>query len=323
MHRHLRRSSDSWARRSALEARQLAQYKLKRLIGEGGMGQVFEAEHLLLRRRCALKAIHPDFCLDRDALRQFEQEVRATAQLTHPHTIDVYDFGQTQEGVFYFAMELLPGTDLGTLVASAGPLPASRAVHFVTQVCEALEEAHRAGLIHRDIKPANVFASQRGGIFDYTKLLDFGLVRRIDVDPGTRIAPGGIAGTPGFMAPEQIIRPQDVDVRTDIYAVAAVAYFLLTGRPPHVGDSPLDIMLAQSKQAPPAPSSIHPDIPSDVEAIILRCLAIDPEDRIATASQMRKELLACQCAGKWTEQDAEKWWAEHPTGHALMHLSND
>jgi tRNA A-37 threonylcarbamoyl transferase component Bud32 len=299
------------ARLSALRARQLAQYKVNRLIGEGGMGQVYEAEHLLLKRKCALKVIHPEFSADDNALQRFENEVRATAQLTHPHTIEVYDFGQTKEGIFYFAMELLPGTDLGTLVASSGPLPASRAVHFVTQVCAALQEAHRRGMIHRDIKPANVFASQRGGIFDYTKLLDFGLVRRIDVDPGTRITPGIVAGTPGFMSPEQITKPGDVDVRTDIYAVAAVAYYLLTGRPPYAADSPLETMLDQVNHAPLAPSAIRPEVPADVESIILRCLAIDPDERIASAKQMRDELLRCECGGGWTEEDAEQWWADH------------
>ena len=299
------------ARISAFQARRLAQYKIKRLIGEGGMGQVFEAEHLLLKRDCAIKIIQPERCADADVLRRFEREVRATAKLTHPHTIEVYDYGQTKDGVFFFAMELLPGMNLRDLVATYGPLPSSRTVHFLTQVCEALVEAHGVGLIHRDIKPGNVFASQRGGIFDFAKLLDFGLVREMKVDPSQSIVSNMIAGTPAYMSPEQIESPTRVDARTDIYALGAVGYFLLTGRPPFTSDSPMEIMLAKINNEPAAPSTHQPAIPTDLDNVIMRCLASDVDKRIATAAQLKAELEQCRCSGGWTQENAAQWWQDN------------
>ncbi len=305
------------ARLSALGAKRLAQYQLKRLIGEGGMGQVFEAEHLLLKRPCAIKLIQPERSHDDNALRTFELEVRATARLTHPHTIEVYDYGQTREGLFFCAMELLPGMNLRDLVKTFGPLPPARAVHFLTEACDALHEAHVADLIHRDIKPANLFASQRGGIEDFTKLLDFGLVRQITMDPSLDAKSSLIAGTPQFMSPEQVMTPAQLDARTDIYSLGAVGYFLLTGRPPLIADSPLETMLAHVKETPLPPSSRQSEIPDDLEQIIMRCLVKDIHLRTASAAQLRSELAQCGCAGKWTQSDARKWWAEH-----LIHRTN-
>ncbi|TWU39249.1 serine/threonine-protein kinase [Novipirellula artificiosorum] len=296
------------ARLSAFHARRLAQYKILRLIGEGGMGQVFEAEHLLLKRACAIKLIQPERAVDDRALARFQQEVRALAKLTHPHTIEVYDYGQTKDGVFFFAMELLPGRNLAELVKESGPMPAERAVHFVTQVCEALVEAHGAGLIHRDIKPANIFASQRGGMFDFTKLLDFGVVRQINREGEDAAVASRVAGTPDYMSPEQIMMPDSVDQRSDLYSLGVVLYFLLTNRTPFETESSLDVLLAHANQIPTRPSVYRTTIPADVEAIVMRCLEKAPSDRFQTAAELRDHLMNCDCAGKWTAEDAARWW---------------
>jgi serine/threonine-protein kinase len=302
------------ARMTAFQAKQLAQYHVKRLIGQGGMGQVYEAEHLLLKRPCAIKLILPELCSDPRALQRFEREVRASATLTHPHTIEVYDYGQTKEGLFFFAMELLPGMNLRDLVRTSGPLPPSRAVHFLVQVCGALEEAHRAGLIHRDVKPANVFASQRGGLYDFTKLLDFGVVRETQADPACRSSMDLLAGTPAYMSPEQITSPDTIDARSDLYAVGAVAYYLLTGRPPLVADAPLESMLLQLSQEPLPPSQVAESIPADLESVVMRCLRKSRDERFASAKELRTALLACHCAGRWSEEDAARWWQSLPAG---------
>jgi serine/threonine-protein kinase len=296
------------ARLSAFQARRLAQFELKRLIGVGGMGQVFEAEHLLLKRACAVKLIRPEHCADDAALRRFKHEVRATAKLTHPHTIEIFDYGQTKDDVFFFAMELLPGMNLQNLVDTYGPMNPQRVVHFLIQVCDALAEAHDAGLIHRDIKPANIFASQRGGIYDFSKLLDFGVVREINVDPGLTRVGERVVGTPNYMSPEQIVAPDKLDGRSDLYGLAGVGYFLLTGRPPFLGDSPLEIMLAQVNAVPNPPTERNDQVPIDLSAVIMRCLSKNAGDRPNDARQMLTELESCRCAGSWTREDAALWW---------------
>ena len=298
------------ARTSAFQARRLAQYRLIDLIGEGGMGRVYKAEHLLLKRSCAIKLIQPDKNADARALRRFEREVRATAQLTHPHTVQVYDYGQTNEGIFFFAMELLPGMNLGELIKKTGPLPPDRSVHFLIQVSDALREAHEVGLIHRDIKPGNIFISERGGIRDYTKLLDFGVVREVKVAPSLSQTAMMIAGTPSFMAPEQATHPEQTDARSDIYSLGMVGYYMLTGELPFKGKNPIQIMMAQVNQTPAPPSAIQTGIPADVEAIILKCLEKNPENRIPSAAQLRDDLLACKCSRDWTATLASQWWKE-------------
>lgn len=298
------------ARMSAFQARRLAQYKLLDLIGEGGMGRVFKAEHLLLKRSCAIKLIQPDKNADARALRRFQREVRATAQLTHPHTVQVYDYGQTNEGIFFFAMELLPGMNLGELIKRAGPLPPERVVHFLTEISDALREAHQTGLIHRDIKPGNIFISERGGIRDYTKLLDFGVVREFKVDPSISQTAMMIAGTPSFMAPEQATHPEQTDARSDLYSLGMVGYYMLTGEVPFKGQSPIQIMMAQINETPEPLSNYRDDIPADVEAIILKCLAKKPEDRFSSALELRDALIACKCSGDWTIRKASQWWAQ-------------
>lgn len=305
------------ARTSAFQARRLAQYRLLELIGEGGMGRVYKAEHLLLKRSCAIKLIQPDKNADAHALRRFEREVRATAQLTHPHTVQVYDYGQTNEGIFFFAMELLPGMNLGELIKKTGPLPPERAVHFLIEVSDALREAHEVGLIHRDIKPGNIFISERGGIRDYTKLLDFGVVRGVKVDPSLSQTSMMIAGTPSFMAPEQATNPEKTDSRSDIYSLGMVGYYMLTGQVPFKGQTPIQIMMAQVNETPDPPSVHRSGIPSDVEAIIMKCLEKKPEDRTASAIQLRDSLIACECSRAWTTARASQWWIDEKPETAI------
>lgn len=230
------------------------------------------------------------------------------AMLTHPHTIEVYDYGKTKEGVFFFAMEYLPGVSLGDLVEEQGPLPASRAVHFLVDVCDALVESHQAGMIHRDVKPGNVFASRRGGIDDFTKLLDFVLVRQVEVDVSQTLTSKLVAGTPAFMAPEQAIMPDQLDVRCDLYSVGALGYYLLCGRPVFDEYSPMESLLALVEQEPEPLSRHCPEVPDDVERVLMRCLAKDREHRYQTARELRDALMACDCYGAWTRDDAARWW---------------
>lgn len=301
------------ARTSAFQARRLAQYRLIELIGQGGMGRVYEAEHLLLKRSCAIKLIQPDKNAEPRTLRRFAREVRATAQLTHPHTVQVYDYGQTNEGIFFFAMELLPGMNLGELIKRTGPLSPERAVHFLIQVSDALREAHGMGLIHRDIKPGNIFISERGGIRDYTKLLDFGVVREVKVDPSLSQTSLMIAGTPSFMAPEQATHPEQNDARSDLYSLGMVGYYMLTGRVPFKGQTPIQIMMAQVNDTPTPPSEHRAGIPFDLEKIILQCLEKKADQRFANAIQLRDALIACACSKDWTVAKASEWWAQYET----------
>ena len=220
-------------RSEVFEARQLGQYRLRERIGAGGMGEVFLAEHRLLKRPCALKLIRPGSASDPRAMARFEREVRTTARLSHPNTVEIYDYGRTEDGTFYYVMEYLPGLSLAELVERHGPLPAERVIYLLRQACQALQEAHAAGLIHRDIKPANIFAAIRGGRHDVTKLLDFGLVKPVAETPDLLdpSLPGrGITGSPLYMAPEQASGSRSLDPRSDLYSLGAVAYFLLTGR---------------------------------------------------------------------------------------------
>ncbi len=299
------------ARLSAFRARRLAQYELLHEIGTGGMGKVYEGRHVMLKRPCAIKVIQPDRSTDVNSLQNFEREARATSRLSHPHTIEIYDFGQTNEGLFFYVMELLPGTNLRDLVEVSGPLAPARAVHFLVQICGALEEAHQLGLIHRDIKPANIFASERGGIQDFAKLLDFGLVRQLDSEIDHANAAGNFtAGTPAYMSPEQIVNYRNIDSRSDLYSLGAVAYFLLVGQPPFVRDSYLDVLSAHIREPVLPPISLKPELGLSLNAIILKCLEKSPEDRFASARQLREALSDCEFGHNWHQHDALKWWTQ-------------
>jgi len=300
------------ARREAFKARQFGQYRLLERLGGGGMGEVYKAEHILLKRPCAMKLIKPENEADATVIERFEKEVKATAKLTHWNTIEIYDYGHTDDGTFYYVMELLPGMPLEELVEKHGPLPPERAVYFLRQVCAALNEAHAAGLIHRDIKPANIFAAQRGGVFDVAKLLDFGLVKE-GVDPGESKASGGgsFSGTPLFMSPEQAAAYEHVDARADIYSLGAVAYYLVTGRPPFTGKSIMQLLAAHARTEAVPPSQVNAQVPADLERVVLKCLAKKPADRFPDAASAALALAACECAGKWSPEQAAQWWQSH------------
>jgi tRNA A-37 threonylcarbamoyl transferase component Bud32 len=286
-------------RRQAWEARKLGQYQLKRLLGKGGMGEVYLAEHVLLRRPCAVKLIRPERAGDAATLARFEREVRLTAALTHPNTVQVFDYGRSADGTFYYAMEYLPGPTLEELVRRDGPLPGPRAIHFLRQVCGALGEAHRVGLIHRDIKPSNVMVCERGGIPDVAKLLDFGLVRAqaVSAAEGNLTQEGGIPGTPAYMSPEQAAGREDLDGRSDIYSLGAVAYYLLTGRPPFAERSAVQMLAAHLYEAPAPPTTHRPDLPAALQEVVLRCLAKNPAERFANVYALIDEFDAC-CIGR-------------------------
>jgi serine/threonine-protein kinase len=278
------------------------------------MGEVYLAEHMLLRRPCALKLIRPEQAGNPANLSRFEREVRASATLTHPNTIEIYDYGHTADGTFYYVMEYLPGLSLEELVTRQGPLPPARAVHFLRQVCGALREAHSIGLIHRDIKPSNIFATERGGVLDVAKLLDFGLVQSVEFDSrqAKLTVQGTILGSPPYMSPEQAAGKTDLDARTDIYSLGAVAYFLLTGQPPFVRDTAMQVLLAHVYEPAPPLSELRPDVPADLQAVVLRCLEKDPAKRFPDAASLEKALAACECAGRWTEEMAAAAWRNLP-----------
>jgi eukaryotic-like serine/threonine-protein kinase len=296
-------------RRDAFKAKQFGQYVLKRKIGGGGMGEVYEAEHMLLKRPCAIKLISRDRDTDERALARFELEVRATAKLSHWNTVEIYDYGRIDDGTFYYVMELLRGLSLDDLVRQYGPMPPERAVYLLRQVCRALREAHATGLIHRDIKPANIFAAERGGVYDVAKLLDFGLVKhRLKVGEQEADEPDAFSGSPLYMAPEQATNYEGVDARTDIYAVGVVAYFLVTGQPPFQGSNIPEVLDAHARGPVVPPSQLRPGIPADLERVILRCLAKLPADRFPDAASLEAALAACACADEWTERRAAEWW---------------
>jgi hypothetical protein len=303
-------------RRDVFEAKQLGQYRLLKPLGAGAMGQVYLAEHRMLKRPCAIKLIHPEQTGDPRVLARFEREVRMTARLSHWNTVEIFDYGCTNDGTFFYVMEYLPGLSLAELLDRHGPLPAERVVHLLRQTCQALREAHQIGLIHRDIKPGNIFAAERGGHYDVVKLLDFGLVKPVGEQPSARLSQdGGISGTPLFMSPEQARGEGDLDARSDIYSLGAVAYALVTGRPPFDGSSPMDVIIGHVRDEVVWPSQHQPDVPADLECVILRCLAKSPEDRFQDVDSLEQALAECASADQWTQWHASLWWHENDQAH--------
>ena len=261
-------------RREVARARQLGLYRLRRHLGTGGMGEVYLAEHQLLKRPCALKLIRTGHLADPRILERFEREVTLTATLSHPNTIEIFDYGRTEDGTYYYVMEYLPGLNLGELVQRHGPLPPGRAVYLLRQVCGALREAHAAGLIHRDIKPSNIFAARRGGMDDVAKLLDFGLVLPATTSRSAHLSDEGtILGSPLFMSPEQVMGGHEIDARSDIYSLGAVAYYLLTGRPPFGDGGAIGVMIAHARDPVVPASEVGPGLPEDLDRVVLRCLS--------------------------------------------------
>jgi serine/threonine-protein kinase len=304
-------------------ARELGSYRLEERLGQGGMGEVWRASHRLLARPAAVKLMRPDVSTARDPVKRaelsarFEREAQATASLRSPHTVELYDFGVTEEGVFYYVMELLDGFDCGTLVDRFGPVPVERAVHLLSQVCHSLGEAHAAGLTHRDIKPANVFVCRRGRDADVVKVLDFGLVKARHEDGATALdltRDHAVRGTPAFMAPEQILGDRVLDGRADLYAMGCVGYWLVTGQRVFTGASTMDT-LVQHAHAMPVPPSARTEnrIPAAFDRLILDCLAKNPDDRPGSADVVSARLAAIDDGSAWTPERARAWWqANHP-----------
>jgi len=306
-------------RRQAFDAKRLGSYTLMRKIGAGGMGEVHLAEHRLLKRPCAIKLIRADKVDDPNMLARFESEVQATARLTHQNTVKIYDYGRTDDGTFYYAMELLPGLNLQEIVDHYGPLPPERVVHLLTQVCSALGEAHRAGLIHRDIKPGNIFSAERGGVYDVAKLLDFGLVKSImpDSESVKLTLDGAVVGSPLYAAPETTIGDDEPDERSDIYSLGSTAYFLLTGKPPFTGKKPLKVIIAHVNETPALPTTHNPEIPEKLEQVLMKCLEKSPADRFANVDELGAALIAAVDESAWTQARAVEWWNEREISSSL------
>jgi hypothetical protein len=286
------------------KAMQLGQYLLEEKIGEGGMGVVYRASHAMLRRPTAIKLLTGS---TGNAAERFEREVQITARLTHPNTVVVFDYGRTPEGVFYYAMEYLNGITLQDLVDELGPLSPARVAHVLLQVCGALEEAHANGLVHRDIKPANVMLTDRGGVLDVVKVLDFGLVKEIDRGDASVTSSNTILGTPDYMAPEAIIEPNVVDPRTDLYAVGAMAYFLLVGQTVFDGSTVVEVCGKHLYQPPQPLAERGATVPPALEEVVMACLAKKPDDRPVSAAALA-DMLRASALPEWTRADARAWW---------------
>lgn len=301
-------------------AREMGSYQLTELLGRGGMGEVYRATHRMLARPAAIKLIRPEALGGEDeeaarlAVKRFCREAEAAASLRSPHTVEVYDFGVTEDQTLYFVMELLDGMDLETLVTRHGPLPAGRVIRILTQVCDSLEEAHRGGLVHRDIKPANIHVGRLGLQRDFVKVLDFGLVKPFSAkDAGHSLATvaGQTPGTPAYLAPEMALG-EAVDGRADIYALGCVAYYLLTGQLVFDADSSIQ-MIARHLQSEPRPPSqrTNNQVPADLEKIVLRCLAKIPADRPQSAAELARSLQSVSVRG-WSDDEAAQWWSANP-----------
>ncbi len=303
------------AQRAAMKAQHLGQYSLEEKIGSGAMGVVYRGCHAMLRRPTAIKMLDVDK-VNEGSMQRFEHEVQITCQLNHPNTIAIFDYGRTPEGVFYYAMEYLDGVNLQTLVDDYGPQPEERVVHILLQICGSLYEAHSRGLVHRDIKPANIMLNRRGGEPDVVKVLDFGLVKAMDGDKHVRLtANNSLTGTPLYMSPEAIQAPMTVDACSDIYAVGAVGYFLLTGRPVFQANSLVELCQHHVDSVPVPPSERRgKQVSAEMEVAILACLEKSRAKRPQTARDLAKQLLKSPVAQQWADADGDAWWGRHERG---------
>jgi serine/threonine-protein kinase len=309
-------------RKQIAEVSELGQYILEEKIGSGGMGEVWRARHRLLIRPAAVKVIRREalsaMAGDPELLmRRFEREARATAALKSPHTVQLYDFGATDDGTLYYVMELLEGLDLDTLVKRYGPIPAERAIHIMRQACLSLADAHTNGLVHRDVKPANLIVSRAGTTFDFVKVLDFGLVKldsaqRVDEQAVKLSADGSTSGTPGFMAPEVVLGSATTDHRVDLYSLGCVAYWLLTGKLVFEGNTPMEVMIEHARTPATRPSMRGElAIPPAFEDLVMECLEKDPARRPANAEAIIARLDLIPPAEAWTSERAERWWSSN------------
>ncbi len=297
--------------------KQLGQYALEEKIGEGSMGVVYRARHALMRRDTAVKLLLPELA-NATSIARFEREVQLTCQLGHPNTIQIYDYGHTPEGVFYYAMEFLTGLTLRQLITDFGPQPEGRVINILIQICNSLSEAHARKLVHGDIKPSNVFISDRAGVPDYVKVLDFGLVREYS-NPSDKLDVHEMVGTPWFMSPEAIQNPSACDPRSDLYSVGVLSYYLLTGRHVFETDNADEVYQQHltAKPIPPSQVTSNPISP-ELESVLLRCLAKNPADRPQSAAELAQSLLSSPCAQDSTPSTRAAWWQ---TFHA--HLETD
>jgi len=305
------------------EAREMGSYRLIRKLGSGGMGEVWLAKHRLLTRPAAVKFVPIERVLRNSVstdtgqglLTRFEREAQATAALHCPHTIELYDFGVTEDGTLYYAMEYLEGLSAESLVKRFGPVPLDRTVHLLMQVCESLQDAHHAGLVHRDIKPGNIFICRYGRRYDFVKVLDFGLVKgQNELAPtDDRLTQAGtITGTPAYMAPELALGRADVDARADLYSLGCTAYWLLTGRTVFTGTTGMEVIMQQVHELPAPPSAVTgAPIPPDLEDLIMKCLEKDPDKRIQSAEEVAQRLSRIPLDNPWASEQAEAWWQEH------------
>ena len=298
-------------RKEVRDVRRLGQYAVGQKLGEGGMGIVYRASHAMLQRPTAIKLLNPEK-VGEHGIARFEREVRLTAQLSHPNTVTIFDYGRTPDGLFYYAMELLDGVSLDELVALDGAQPAGRVVSLLRQAAGALAEAHGVDLIHRDIKPGNIMLCERGGAPDVVKVVDFGLVKELGHDDMVTVTSANIVtGTPKYMAPEALIAPDDVDGRSDLYALGAVGYFLLTGQHVFEGGTVVEVCSHHLHTKPTPPSErLGSEVPIDLERLILACLAKDPNDRPQTAIDLEKHLAGCDVPA-WDTEQAAAWWLQY------------
>lgn len=312
------------------KARQLGSYRLVEKLGSGGMGEVWRAEHATLARPAAVKimsqsafgASSPEVL--EEALRRFEREAQATARLSSPHTIDLYDYGVSEDGTFFYAMELLEGMDLEALLARTGPMEPERVVHLLLGVCHSLRDAHQSGVVHRDIKPANIYVCRMGGEVDFVKVLDFGLARRVDTAGAeSRLTMvGELLGTPPYMAPEAI-SGQEVDGRADLYSLGCVAYRMLTGQNVFEGTGLMQVLASHLQKEPRDVRELAAGVPDGLARIVMGCLAKAPSERPSGSAVLMRELEATGLAARWTPERAQSWWAEHAQGAAEEKTSNE
>jgi serine/threonine-protein kinase len=302
--------------RQVSKAREMGSYQLGELIRKGGMGEVYRATHRMLARPAAIKLIRSEMLGAQDgesaeiAVKRFHREAEAAANLRSPHTVELFDFGITEDQTLYFVMELLEGLDLETLVREHGPMPARRVIHVLREACDSLEEAHSQRLVHRDIKPANIHLGKVGIRYDFVKVLDFGLVKSVvkdDSQVSLATAVGRTPGTPSYMAPEMALGER-VDSRADIYALGCVAYFLITGKLVFDAESTFQ-MIAKHLRNDPVPPSLRArvDVPQPLEALILSCLAKEPSHRPQSARSLAEALAAIRLR-EWTQAEAKDWW---------------
>ena len=305
------------AQKQAIASQKLGQYRLEEKLGSGGMGVVYKGLHAILRRPTAIKLLHVEKVND-SSIERFEREVQITCQLNNPNTVAIYDYGRTEEGIFYYAMEYLDGIDLQALVDKYGPQSEARVIHILQQICGSLYEAHSLGLVHRDIKPANIMLNRRGGEPDVVKVLDFGLVKALDDDKQAHLtAANSMTGTPLYMSPESIQSPNTVDARSDLYAVGAVGYFLLTGHPVFETNSIVELCKQHVSAIPVPPSErLGTPVSKELEAVLLSCLEKSRAKRPQTARDLASMLTKCPTANSWSVDEADAWWGRHERGVA-------